>query len=387
MASAEHPCQDPLNPKNWPRGRKWRPLTAVSGFVLMSPLSTTIVAPSLDVIARELNITDTAQKPLVLSIFLLGFGIGPLFISPLSEIFGRTRVLQLFNAMYLAFNTSCGFAQTKDQLIVLRFLSGLFGSASVGRWYCTIGDMFNASERGKAIAVYSVAPLIGPTIGPIAELEGVTNLYTEYKLSSKREVIRINMIRLLKLLVTHPVVQVLPLYQGHLYGNIYITYAYFPTLWTVRYHQQVSIASLNYLSLGIGTVFAAEITTHMNDQIYKFLIARDNDEDRPEFRAPIMVPATVILAIGLILIFTAAAYACTISNNTFIINTYGRYSASGLTAISILKCFTGFAFPLFSSHLWGDYQQLVYDVLDYGWTNSMLGFIALGIGLPAVLLL
>lgn len=124
--------QDPLNPKNWNRGRKWRALIAVSGFVLMAPIATTIVSPSLDVIARELSITSGAEKSMVLSIFLLGFGIGPLFISPLSEIFGRTRVLQLFNGVHIAMTTGCGFAQTKLQLIILRFLSGLFGSASVG---------------------------------------------------------------------------------------------------------------------------------------------------------------------------------------------------------------------------------------------------------------
>lgn len=123
---------DPLNPKNWRRGRKWRALIAISGFVLMAPISTTIVAPSLDVIARELSIESGAEKSMVLSIFLLGFGIGPLFISPLSEIFGRTRVLQLFNGVYIALNTGCGFAQTKVQLIILRVLAGLFGSASVG---------------------------------------------------------------------------------------------------------------------------------------------------------------------------------------------------------------------------------------------------------------
>lgn len=123
---------DPLNPENWRRGRKWRVLIAISGFVLMAPISTTIVAPSLDVIARELSIESGAEKSMVLSIFLLGFGIGPLFISPLSEIFGRTRVLQLFNGVYIAMNTGCGFAQTKVQLIILRVLSGLFGSASVG---------------------------------------------------------------------------------------------------------------------------------------------------------------------------------------------------------------------------------------------------------------
>lgn len=123
---------DPENPKNWPRGRKWRTVIAISGFVLMSPLSTTIVAPSLDVIAQDMNITVAALKPMVLSIFMLGFAFGPLFISPLSEIFGRTRVLQIFNMGYLAFNTACGASQTTTQILVLRCLSGIFGSASVG---------------------------------------------------------------------------------------------------------------------------------------------------------------------------------------------------------------------------------------------------------------
>src|SRR5204862_3695474 len=103
-----------------------RTVIAVSGFVLMSPLSTTIVAPSLDVIARDLNVTTAAEKLMILSIFMLGFAVGPLFISPMSEIFGRTLVLQSFNVGYLAFNTACGALQTKTQLIILRFLSGLF---------------------------------------------------------------------------------------------------------------------------------------------------------------------------------------------------------------------------------------------------------------------
>lgn len=98
----------------------------------MSPLSTTIVAPALDIIARDVNITHTAEKPMILSIFLLGFAIGPLFISPLSEIWGRIRVLQLFNLGYLVFNTACGLSQTGSQILVFRLLSGLFGSASVG---------------------------------------------------------------------------------------------------------------------------------------------------------------------------------------------------------------------------------------------------------------
>ncbi|KAH9896367.1 efflux pump antibiotic resistance protein [Xylariomycetidae sp. FL2044] len=438
--------EDPMNPQNWNRARKWRALIAMSGFVLMAPISTTIVAPSLDVIARELSIDNGVEKSMVLSIFLLGFGIGPLFISPLSEIFGRTRVLQLFNAVYIAMNTGCGFAQTKVQLIVLRFLAGLFGSASVGIGAGTIGDLFAASERGRAMAVYSLAPLMGTTFGPIIggfltqysswrwsfwvasiinsvvqlwgiffleetyratiirrkkhrlEKEGHTNLYTEYDYASKRDVAKTNMIRPFKLLATQPIVQVLALYQGYLHGNLYIIYAEYATLWTSRYHESVSIASLNYLSIGIGTTFAAEVSTHINDRIYKFLSDRNHGDGRPEFRIPIMVPATILLAVGLfwygwsaqahvqwimpnigIAIFTAGVYACSISNNTYIIDTYGRYSASGLASVSIFKYLAGFAFPLFSPS--------IYDALEYGWTNSIFGCIALSIGCPAVLLL
>lgn len=98
----------------------------------MSPLPTTIVAPALDTIAEELHITVTALKPMVLSIFLLGYAIGPMFISPLSEIWGRTLVLQTFNLIFLVFNTACGFAQTTEQILAFRFFAGLFGSCTVG---------------------------------------------------------------------------------------------------------------------------------------------------------------------------------------------------------------------------------------------------------------
>lgn len=268
--------------------------------------------------------------------------------------------------------------------------------------------------------MYSVAPLIGPVLGPIAGgfltqyaswrwafyttsivdavvqlislffLEesytpvllrrkkerllksGATNLYTEHDFpdDSMVQVLKTNMIRPLKMLATQPVVQVLALYQGYLYGNIYIIYAYFPTLWTGPYGERLDIASLNYLSLGIGTAFAAEVSTHINDRIYRFFTARNGGTGRPEYRIHIMIPATLLLSVGLfwygwsaqkhlhwimpnigVAIFSASAYVCTLSNNTYMVDTYGWYSASALAAISMLRCLFGFAFPLFSPYL------------------------------------
>ena len=88
-----------------------------------------MIAPSLDTIANDFNITKDAEKALVMTIFLLAYAIGPFLIGPLSEIFGRVVVLQGANLVFLLFNTVCGFAQSKEQMMAFRFLSGLGASA------------------------------------------------------------------------------------------------------------------------------------------------------------------------------------------------------------------------------------------------------------------
>lgn len=123
---------DPENPKNWTPMRKWKAIFAMSSFVFMSPLSSTIVAPALPAIASDLNITQPAVEQMVLSIFLLGFACGPLVASPLFEIYGRVRVVQTWNFMYIVFNAACGGARTKEAIIILRFIAGLCGSATLG---------------------------------------------------------------------------------------------------------------------------------------------------------------------------------------------------------------------------------------------------------------
>ena len=127
-----------------------------------------MVAPALSTIATQFNITNAAQEELVLSVFVLAYAIGPLFLGPLSELYGRVRVLQISNAFYFVFNLACGFAQNKGQLMAFRFLSGLGGSAPLAIGGGLLSDCWRAEERGQAISLYSLAPLLGPAVGPIA---------------------------------------------------------------------------------------------------------------------------------------------------------------------------------------------------------------------------
>jgi hypothetical protein len=60
---------------------------------------------------------------------------------------------------------------------------------------------------------------------------------------------------------------------------------------------------------------------------------------------------------------------------TYIVDSYTTYAASGVAAAVVLRSLAGFGFPLFAPYL--------YEVLGYGWGNSLLGFLAIGIGIPA----
>lgn len=136
QAAKTHPLQvtwdgpyDIENPLNWSTSRKWTATILVSCFTFISPFSSTMVTPALEDIGDQYDIPEGFARALVLSIFLLGFAQGPFVLAPLSELFGRVKVLQWANLIYLVFNTVCPFAKTKEQLYAFRFLSGIGGSA------------------------------------------------------------------------------------------------------------------------------------------------------------------------------------------------------------------------------------------------------------------
>ena len=297
-----------------------------------------MVAPALPIMARELNITNSVEQSLILSIFVLAYAVGPLFLGPLSEISGRVIILQLANLFYLAFNLGCGFAQTKGQLIAFRFLAGLGGSAPLALGGGVLSDLWRAEERGKSISIYSLAPLLGPAVGPIAggfiaekstwrwvfwatsivdagiQVLGLFFLKETFApklLGIKAKKLRVQMgddawhtewenpdrtlgkilgtalVRPFRLLGTQPIVQALALYMAYLYGLLYLVLSTFPSLWENTYHESVGIGGLNYISLGIGFFLGTQICAPINDRIYRNLKKRNNNIGRPEFRVPL----------------------------------------------------------------------------------------------------
>jgi DHA1 family multidrug resistance protein-like MFS transporter len=158
---------DPYRPMNWPL-RKKVVTTGLYGFVTMTASwASACYSPGTAQIAAEFNVGNQVSI-LGTSLFLIGFGIGPLLWAPLSEVFGRR--LAVFAPMFVAICFSFGSATAKDfqTLMITRFFGAFFASAPVTNTGGVLGDLFSPAQRGYAIAGYAMAVVGGPLVGPIA---------------------------------------------------------------------------------------------------------------------------------------------------------------------------------------------------------------------------
>jgi multidrug resistance protein len=157
---------DPRNPMSFSAIKKWSITILVSFVTLAVALVSSAFSGGMGQIVVHFGVAEEVVI-LGVSLFVLGFAIGPLIWAPLSEIFGRRHIFTISFAFLTAFNAGAAGATNIQTLIILRFLAGCFGSSPFGNAGGTIADMFPASQRGIAISFFAAAPFLGPTIGPI----------------------------------------------------------------------------------------------------------------------------------------------------------------------------------------------------------------------------
>lgn len=158
---------DPLNPQNWPSRKKWINVYLISMQATLSPIASTLLAVGNITIAEDFTLTSIFTPSLPVALFVLGLGLGPLFLAPLSELYGRRIVYLVCFSLFTVFNVGCALAPNITALSILRLLSGMAGSAGPSLGGGSIGDMFKRSERGRAQALYGFGPTGGPVIGGV----------------------------------------------------------------------------------------------------------------------------------------------------------------------------------------------------------------------------
>lgn len=158
---------DPRNPLNFPVRTRW----IIAGLNALATLAMTFSSSAyiggIPDITRRLSAgPETAL--LGVSLFVLGFALGPLLWAPLSEVFGRRAVFTASYGAFVVLNVLAALAPSMPLLAAARLLAGASGSSSLVMSGSVVADLFAPADRGRVSAVFSAAPFLGPVLGPIA---------------------------------------------------------------------------------------------------------------------------------------------------------------------------------------------------------------------------
>ncbi|KAI4858964.1 MFS general substrate transporter [Hypoxylon rubiginosum] len=340
---------DPRNPMNFSDGKKW----LITGVVAFATLSVALVSSAYSGgIAEIMAQFSISQEVAILgvSLFVLGFAIGPLLWAPLSELFGRQVLFFGTYGALTAFNAACTAAQNSWTLIILRFFAGAFGSSPLTNAGGVIADMFPASQRGQAMAIFAAAPFLGPVLGPIiggflgesagwrwvmgflaafsgtlwilgsllvpetyapvllrqraAKLSKMTGKHylsmidRDQGRMSLAESFKIALSRPWILLFKEPIVFLLSLYMAIIYGTLYMLFAAFPIVYQRGRGWSAGIGGLAFLGILVGMLFAI-IYTFPDNKRYIRVQGRHGGFAPPEARLPPTLVGSIFLPIGL----------------------------------------------------------------------------------------
>ena len=108
---------------------------------------------------------SSSSSVLLVTIWELGEAAGPLLIAPISELYGRYLVINIANTLFTAFTVLAAVSPTTGVLISARALTGLAVATNVLS-PAIVGDIFASEQRGTAMSLISLAPLIGGAAGP-----------------------------------------------------------------------------------------------------------------------------------------------------------------------------------------------------------------------------
>jgi DHA2 family multidrug resistance protein len=153
-------------PAAWkPHHNPWVVALTVTLATFMEVLDTSIANVALPHIAGTLGASQE-EATWVLTSYLVSSAIVLPISGWLSNRFGRKRFYMTCVALFTICSALCGFANTLPLLIVARILQGAGGGGLAPSEQAILADTFSVEKRGQAFALYGMAVVVAPAIGP-----------------------------------------------------------------------------------------------------------------------------------------------------------------------------------------------------------------------------
>ena len=158
----------PKAPEVAPEPRVFNPwiiALVVTMGTFMEVLDTSIANVALPHIAGSLSASQD-ESTWVLTSYLVANAIILPISGWISSVMGRKNFYLFSVVLFTVFSACCGLAPTLGMLVVFRVLQGLAGGGLQPSVQAILADAFPGEKRGMAMAVYTVAILCAPVLGP-----------------------------------------------------------------------------------------------------------------------------------------------------------------------------------------------------------------------------
>ncbi|EXJ68716.1 uncharacterized protein A1O5_08510 [Cladophialophora psammophila CBS 110553] len=330
---------DPENPRNWSRIKKIWVTFEICLLTFSVYIGSSIYTAGILDVSEVFGVSRVAAT-LGLTLFVLGYGVGPMFLSPLSELpqTGRGPIYIGTLALFVILQIPTALATNFGMLLAFRFITGFVGSPPLATGGATIGDMYSPAKRTYGMAVWGIGAVCGPVMGPLVggfaaeskgwtwtiwelmwlsgftlvlllfllpetssanilyrrtmrlrKLTGNQKLMCEPQLIGEqmtpREIIMMTLVRPFLFCFTEPMVFLLNMYIALIYGLLYIWFESFPIVFSGIYGFSLGLEGTAFLGILIGVLITLPPFIWYQR---KYIEPKFNEEGelRPEWRLP-----------------------------------------------------------------------------------------------------
>ena len=143
----------------------WLIAALVALATFMEVLDITVANVALRYIAGGMGVSED-EASWVVTTYLVANAVALTASSFLARLLGRKTFFLVCLALFTASSVLCGFAWSLDSLLLFRILQGIGGGGMVPVSQSILADSFPPSKRGQAFALFGVAIVVAPVVGP-----------------------------------------------------------------------------------------------------------------------------------------------------------------------------------------------------------------------------
>ncbi|SCU93471.1 LADA_0G03268g1_1 [Lachancea dasiensis] len=438
---------DPLHPYNWPHSKRAF-LCALLGLNALSVVMGSSIFASA--VTQICEIYHVAQVVAILGVtlFVFGFAASPVIYAPLSELYGRQKMLIMSSFGYVCFTFACAVSKDLQSILITRFFAGFIGAAPLAIVPACMFDMYDNESRGTAVTIFAMGVFMGPILAPVfgsyitqyttwrwtqyvtGMFAGVVTLLLAYFYEethhptilvkkarkmreqtgnwgiraahedaelSLKDIAQKTITRPIYMLVTEPILFCITLYHAFVYGILYLMLEAYPIVFEGKYHFYKN-GELPYIALLVGMGVNAVYNVY-EEKFYIRQVRANDGKPLPEARLRTMVIAGVVFPIGILWFCWTGNYPDKVH---FMVPTVaGSFIGFGLIGI-FLPCFnylidsylflaaSAIAGNTFMRSAFGAsfplFAGFMFENMGVNWAGLLLGLFALAM-IPVPLLL